>query len=112
MLRAVFDTNILFSATGWRGSPYHCLALARRGKITLVLAREILAEYHEKLQTRLGMTPAQATRAVAELLSCTTLVDIKNELRLQPIQTIIKSSNVPLQDRHPISFQEIVICWI
>jgi putative PIN family toxin of toxin-antitoxin system len=80
MLRAVFDTNILFSATGWRGSPYHCLALARSRKIVLVLAREILIEYHQKLQTKLAMTPGQATRAVAEILSCSTRVAIKNQL--------------------------------
>ena len=24
----VYDTNILFSATGWRGSPFRCLELA------------------------------------------------------------------------------------
>jgi len=41
-----------------------------------------LIEYHEKLQTKLGMTPVQATRAVAEILLCTTLIDIKNELRV------------------------------
>ena len=82
MLKAVFDTNILFSATGWHGSPYQCLTLAREGKITLILCREILTEYHEKMQTKLGMTPDQATRAVAEILSCATLTDIKNELRV------------------------------
>ena len=82
MLKAVFDTNILFSATGWRGSPYKCLALAREGKVTLILCREILTEYHEKLQTKLGMTSYQATRAVAEILSCATLTKIKNELHV------------------------------
>lgn len=82
MLKAVFDTNVLFSATGWRGSPYQCLALARSGKITLILCKEILTEYHEKLQTKLGLTGDQATRAVAEILACATLTDIKNELRI------------------------------
>jgi putative PIN family toxin of toxin-antitoxin system len=82
MHKAVFDTNILFSATGWRGSPYQCLALARSGKITLILCKEILTEYHEKLQTKLGLTADQATRAVAEILSCAKLTDIKNELHI------------------------------
>ena len=82
MLKAVFDTNILFSATGWRGSPYQCLAFARSGRITLILCQEILTEYHEKLQTKLGMTPEQATRAVTEILSCATLSKIKNELHV------------------------------
>lgn len=82
MIKAVFDTNILFSATGWRGSPYQCLKLARDKKISLVLCREILAEYHEKLQTKLDMTPEQATRAVAEILACSTVVEIKKELHV------------------------------
>ncbi|HKY53728.1 MAG TPA: putative toxin-antitoxin system toxin component, PIN family [Anaerolineales bacterium] len=82
MFKAVFDTNILFSATGWRGSPYQCLSLARNGKITLILCQEILTEYHEKLQTKLGLASDQATRAVAEILSCATLTEIKNELRV------------------------------
>jgi len=56
MIKAVFDTNILFSATGWRGSPYQCLKLMRDKKATLIICREILAEYHEKLQTKLDMT--------------------------------------------------------
>jgi hypothetical protein len=29
---AVFDTNILFSATAWKGNPYQCVELARAGK--------------------------------------------------------------------------------
>jgi putative PIN family toxin of toxin-antitoxin system len=82
MLKAVFDTNILFSATGWRGSPYQCLVLARQSKITLILCQEIVAEYHEKLQTKLGMTPEQAIRAVAEILACATVTKIKNELQV------------------------------
>ena len=40
----VYDTNILFSATGWRGTPYHCLELARQGKVLGVTCLEILEE--------------------------------------------------------------------
>lgn len=82
MIRAVFDTNILFSATGWKGSPYQCLKLAREGKFTLILSNEILVKYEEKLQTKLGMTPEQASRAVAEILSHSTLVKINNDLHV------------------------------
>ena len=82
MIKAVFDTNILFSATGWRGSPYQCLKLARDKKVTLILCREILQEYHEKLQSKLDMTSEQATRAVAEILACSTVIEIQNELHI------------------------------
>jgi len=78
----VYDTNILFSGTGWRGSPYTCLQLARRGEVALVTCREILAEFQEKLQSKRGMTPSQATRAVAEILSFSRLVKIPNTLKV------------------------------
>jgi len=81
-IKVVFDTNILFSGTGWRGSPFQCLQLALQGKVTLLSCREILAEYHEKLQTKLGMTPAQATRGVAEILSFSTLIEIDRSLHV------------------------------
>ena len=81
-IKVVFDTNILFSGTGWRGSPFQCLQLARQGKVILLICREILAEYHEKLQTKLSKTPAQATRAVAEILSFSTLIEIDQSLHI------------------------------
>lgn len=83
-IKVVFDTNILFSGTGWRGSPFYCLQLARQGKIVLLSCREILAEYHEKLQTKLGRTPTQATRTVAEVLSFSTLIEIDCSLHVIP----------------------------
>lgn len=78
----VYDINILFSGTGWRGSPYSCLQLARRGEVTRLTCRKILAELQEKLQTKRGMTPSQATRVVAEILSFSRLVKIPNTLKV------------------------------
>ena len=116
MIKAVFDTNILFSATGWRGSPYQCLKLARDKKVTLILCREILTEYHEKLQTKLDMMPEQATRTVAEILACSTVVEIKNELHVIPddpdddmvIECAIagKAAYVVSGDRHLLNLKE------
>lgn len=45
-----------------------------------MICREILEEYHEKVQTKLGMSESQATRAAAEILSVSTLVEISNSL--------------------------------
>jgi len=33
LVTVVFDTNILFSAIGWRGNPFRCVELARAGQI-------------------------------------------------------------------------------
>ena len=78
----VFDTNILFSGVGWQGSPFFCLQMARAGNIKNITCLEILAEFYEKLQAKMGMTSAQAARAVAEVLSFSQLVKIENKLRL------------------------------
>lgn len=47
----VFDTNILFSASGWRGHPFRCVELARSGQIHAVTCPEILRELAEKLSS-------------------------------------------------------------
>ena len=40
----VYDTNILLSGIGWRGSPYRCLELARLGSVEGLTCSEILDE--------------------------------------------------------------------
>jgi len=50
----VFDTNILFSAIGWRGKAFECVELARNGQIEAATCREILEELAEKLAKKLG----------------------------------------------------------
>ena len=35
----VFDTNILFSAVGWKGKPFECVELARSGTVEGVTCR-------------------------------------------------------------------------
>ena len=44
---AVFDTNVLLSAVGWKGNPFHCLELARAGTVEVVTCPEILDELTE-----------------------------------------------------------------
>ena len=50
---AVYDTNILLSGVGWRGSPHRCLELARQGSVEGLTCSEILDELAEKLTTKL-----------------------------------------------------------
>ena len=52
---AVLDTNIVASATYWRGKPAHCLEAWVLGKYDLAISHPILAEYEEvivRLATR------------------------------------------------------------
>src|SRR5439155_17320345 len=43
----VLDTNIVASATYWRGKPAHCLEAWALGKYELAISHPILTEYEE-----------------------------------------------------------------
>jgi len=67
---AAFDTNILFSAVGWKGKPYACLELARAGKVEGVTCREVLDELSVKLQSKLSFS---VVRLLAKTVTRTPL---------------------------------------
>lgn len=77
----VFDTNILFSALGWRGRPHECVELARSSRIDAVTCQELIDELAEKLQAKLEFTDEQISEVLADLLGFLALVEISNTLR-------------------------------
>ena len=79
---AVFDTNILFSAIGWRGKPFECVEPARTGAIDGVTCRELLDELADKLRAKLAFTSQQALDAVADLLTFLRVVCITGNLKV------------------------------
>lgn len=79
---AVFDTNVLLSAVGWRGTAYRCLNLARVGIVEGLTCQEILNELAEKLQTKLNFSPDQVVDILADLLGFLRLVAITNTVRV------------------------------
>lgn len=76
----VFDTNILFSAIGWRGRPYECLEHARSGRVAGMTCQELLDELTDKLRAKLAFTDEQLTETLADLLGFLSLVAIPNTL--------------------------------
>ena len=78
----VYDTNILFSGTGWRGTPYRCLELARQGSVEAVTCVEILDELAEKLSTKLNFSPTQMKDRIAYFLDFMRLVTISRTLKV------------------------------
>ena len=80
----VFDTNILFSATGWRGHPFRCVELARAGKIGAVTCAAILRELSEKLAVKLAFSDRQVNETLADYLSFHLLVEIPGVLNAVP----------------------------
>ncbi|MDD5140985.1 MAG: putative toxin-antitoxin system toxin component, PIN family [Verrucomicrobiales bacterium] len=84
MLAVVFDTNILFSATGWRGKPFECVEQAREGKIQAVTCVELMKELAEKLESKLGFAAEQNAETLADYLSFLRVVSIPKTLNAVP----------------------------
>src|ERR1051325_8074732 len=70
----VFDTSVLFSAVGWGGRPFECLAAARSGDVRSVTCSAILEELREKLVEKRGMTQNDADEIVSEIASFSELM--------------------------------------
>jgi uncharacterized protein len=83
-ITAVFDTNILFSATAWRGNPFQCVERARVGEIQAVTCPELLEELAEKLELKLDFSPEQAVETLADYLGFLRMVSIPKLLRAVP----------------------------
>ena len=55
----VLDTNIVASATFWRGKPAHCLEAWTLGKFDLAMSHPILTEYEEVIARLAARYPAK-----------------------------------------------------
>src|ERR1035437_3132551 len=83
-LIAVFDTNILFSATGWRGKPVECVEQARTGKIRAATCAELMDELAEKMELKFGFSPEQSAETIARFLRFFSMVRIPKVLNAVP----------------------------
>jgi putative PIN family toxin of toxin-antitoxin system len=83
-VRVVFDTNILFSATGWRGNPHHCVELARVQKVEAFTCAELMQELAEKLELKLAFSPEQTSETLADYLGFISVVQIPKVLNAVP----------------------------
>ena len=81
---AVFDTNILFSATGWKGRPFECVELARAGAVEGITCRELLDELAEKLESKLSFPPEDVVATLADLMTFLRVVSIPGILKAVP----------------------------
>jgi putative PIN family toxin of toxin-antitoxin system len=55
----VLDTNIVASATYWRGKPAHCLEAWTAGRFDLAISHPILTEYEEVIARLAARYPAR-----------------------------------------------------
>lgn len=49
-MKVVFDTNVVASASFWRGNPFECLTAWAQSKCEAVVSPAMLAEYHETIE--------------------------------------------------------------
>jgi putative PIN family toxin of toxin-antitoxin system len=49
-VKVVFDTNVVASASFWRGAPFECLAAWAQGRCVAAVSSNLLAEYHETVE--------------------------------------------------------------
>src|SRR5438132_106258 len=83
-ITVVFDTNILFSAAGWRGNPFRCVELARSAALSAVTCAEIMRELSEKLSEKLKLSSADIDETLADYLSFHRVVDVPGLLNAVP----------------------------
>jgi putative PIN family toxin of toxin-antitoxin system len=83
-LTAIFDTNILFSATGWQGKPFECVQRARAGEVQVVTCPELIEELAEKLEARLHFSADQVAETIADYLGFLRVIQIPKVLMAVP----------------------------
>lgn len=74
-MKVVFDTNVVASASFWRGAPFECLAAWAQGRCEAVVSPALLAEYHETMEElRLDYPKREPAAWVAALTEAAELV--------------------------------------
>jgi putative PIN family toxin of toxin-antitoxin system len=80
MHHVVFDTNVLFSAIGWDGTPGRCVELVQHGRVRGLTCPEILDELGDKLSVKLGYDEEKIAAILASLISFFDLTAISGTL--------------------------------
>jgi len=74
-MKVVFDTNVVASASFWRGAPFDCLVAWVQGRCEAVVSAALLAEYDETLaELRLDYPDRKGVEWVAALTESAELV--------------------------------------
>ena len=73
---AVFDTNVPLSGLLSLGPPFHCLEMARTGRVKGRACPPILGEFADVLHRKLALESDRMTECLAYLLSFLSLVPI------------------------------------
>lgn len=82
MEKGVVDTNILVSASFWKGKPYHIIQTAILGKFSLVLSPAILEEYSRVLLRDFDLSNEQVARRIQFFTKIAEVVHPTHEINV------------------------------
>jgi uncharacterized protein len=68
-VKVIFDTNVVASATFWRGAPFDCLAAWAQGRYQAFVSPQLLAEYGETIEELAARYPGKPRVAWVETLT-------------------------------------------
>jgi len=68
-MKVVFDTNIVASASFWRGKPYDCLSAWARGEISAYVSPQLLSEFFDTIEELVARYPDKRRVEWAEALT-------------------------------------------
>lgn len=68
-MKVVFDTNIVASASFWRGKPFDCLAVWADGGVAAFVSPQILSEYFDTIEELASRYPEKERTAWVEQLT-------------------------------------------
>lgn len=87
-MRIVLDTNVVFSAVLWQGTPHQLLAtIQQRGDIQLITTTALLEEFADVLSRpsatkRLAMIGRSAREVLTDYVEATALIEPSEVLRV------------------------------
>lgn len=86
-MKAVFDTNVLISATFWNGDSNKAVERAESKEIELVLSKEIIEEFsrvlgYKEIQDKIISKNLEMNRTVEKVTSISTIVEPKEKFNI------------------------------
>lgn len=84
-MKIVVDTNVLVSATYWKGNSLKVLRLADEGKVKLVISQELIEEYNKVINSEEISEKIEKRRLVAEKAIIKT---VNESIRVEPQERV------------------------
>ncbi len=120
-MKITVDTNVLISATFWRGDSNRIIEKVERKEIGLVLSKEIIEEFarvlnYQEIQEKIKNRHLEMMRTVEKIISLSTIVEsvekvniVKEDAEDNKILECAKAGNVNYivsNDHHLLNLKE------